>query len=361
MSATGALDAWGWDATFEAAFAPHAGHGPVPGRIVVEEAGGWLVRLAAGERLATLAGRYRYAIGDDPLAHPAVGDWVAVEVRDDGATIVDRLARRTVVVRRAPAHRGANAQVVGANVDILFVVMSLNRDFNLRRLERYLSVAWESGAAPVVLLSKSDLTDDVQGRVTAAAAVAPGVPVEPVSAVTGDGLDGVRARLRPGRTAAFVGSSGVGKSTLVNALAGRAVMSTAAIREDDARGRHTTNRRQLVPLGDGLVLDTPGMRELGLADPDGLAAAFADVATLAAECRFRDCRHGAEPGCAVRAAIADGSLSAARLSSFERLEREALAAERRTDAMARITEQRRWKAIAKQVKARERGLERGWR
>jgi ribosome biogenesis GTPase len=271
------------------------------------------------------------------------------------------LPRRTVVVRRAPGTRGVNAQVVGANVDILFVVMSLNRDFNLRRLERYLAVAWDSGAAPVVLLSKSDIADDVEGRVAAATAVAPGVPVEPVSAVTGDGLGSVRARLGPGRTAAFVGSSGVGKSTLVNALAGREVMATATIREDDARGRHTTNRRQLVPLGDGLVLDTPGMRELGLAETEGLSAAFSDVSTLAAECRFRDCRHRAEPGCAVRAAVADGQLSAARLASFDRLEREARAAERRTDALARITEQRRWKAIAKSVRARERALDRDWR
>lgn len=356
----GDLARWGWDATFEAAFAPHAGHGPVPGRVVLEETTSWLVRTPDGELDAGLSGRLRHDAEADPLARPAVGDWVVVEPHPGGGTIAALLPRRSAVVRRAPAHRGRNVQVLGANVDVLFIVMSLNRDFNLRRLERYLVVAWESGAAPVVLLSKSDLADDLEDRLRAAESVAPGVPVAPVSAITGDGLALVRDRLGAGRTAAFVGSSGVGKSTLVNALAGREVMATAAICEDDARGRHTTAQRHLVPVAAGLVLDTPGMRELGPADADGLDAAFADVVELAAGCRFRDCRHRAEPGCAVRGAIDDGRLSAARLANLERLEREARAVERRTDIHARLEEQRRWKAIAKGARSLGRARDRGW-
>ena len=355
-----ALAPWGWDSALETAFAPHLGRGPVPGRVIVEDGGAWLVRTAEHELVAGLSGRYRHELGDDPLAYPAVGDWVVVEAADGTAQIIDRLPRRTVVVRRAPGGRGRNAQVVGANVDLLFLVMSLNRDFNLRRLERYVVVAWESGATPMILLSKSDLTADVDSRVIGAESVAPGVSVVPVSAVTGVGIAEVRERIVDGRTAAFIGSSGVGKSTIVNVLAGVEVMAAAEIREDDARGRHTTSRRQLIQLGQGLVLDTPGMRELGLSDADGLDMAFTDVVALAQGCRFRDCEHHSEPGCAVRAAILAGELRGARLASYERLEREARSAQRRSDALVRLAEGRRWKTISKNNRARSKALDRSW-
>jgi len=356
----GSLAPWGWDASLAAAFAPHAGRGGLPGRVVVEESGSCLVMTPVGERTCGLAGRYRHDHVDDPLAYPGVGDWVVLEGAGEGLPIVDRLPRRTAIVRRPPGTRGGNAQLLAANVDVLFIVASMNRDFNIRRLERYVVVAWESRAEPVILLSKADLVADISGFVDAARSVAPGVAVMPVSAVSGAGLEAVRARLGPGRTAAFVGSSGVGKSTLVNALAGRELMATASIREDDARGRHTTSRRQLLLIADGVVLDTPGLRELGLADADGIDAAFSDIGALAEKCRFRDCRHRAEPGCAVRAAIADGDLPSERFSSYVRLEREAKAAERRTDAAARIAEGRRWKTIAKSNRARTKARDRGW-
>ena len=272
--------------------------------------------------------------------------------RDGGAaTIHALLPRRSAVVRRAPADHGTGAQTIAANVDVVFIVTSLNAELNLRRLERYLAVAWESGATPVVVLSKSDLDADVPGHLAAVESVAIGVEVISTSAVSGTGIDGVRAHLGPGRTVAFIGSSGVGKSTLVNALAGHELLTTAGIREDDARGRHTTTRRQLVPLAEGLVIDTPGMRELGLLDGDGLASAFEDIETVAMSCRFNDCRHETEPGCAIRAALASGALDAARFAAFRKLEREARRAELSTNAVARKAERRKWTAMTRGVGA----------
>jgi ribosome biogenesis GTPase / thiamine phosphate phosphatase len=356
----GGLAAWGWDAELAASLGPHLAAGGMPGRVVVEESGSYVVMTPAGERSTGLAGRFRDEHVDDPLAYPGVGDWVIIEGAAEGLPIIERLPRRTSIVRRPPGNRGTNAQLLAANVDVLFIVASMNREFNVRRLERYVVVAWESRAEPVILLSKADLVADISGFMDAARSVAPGVPVMPVSAISGAGLEAVRERLGPGRTAAFVGSSGVGKSTLVNALAGHELMATASIREDDGRGRHTTSRRQLLLIADGVVLDTPGLRELGLADGDGLDIAFADIGKLAEGCRFRDCAHRAEPGCAIRAAIASGELDSARFASFERLEREARSAERRTNAGARIVEERRWKSIAKTNRARNKALERGW-
>ncbi|HEX8025153.1 MAG TPA: ribosome small subunit-dependent GTPase A, partial [Candidatus Limnocylindrales bacterium] len=236
-----------------------------------------------------------------------------------------------------------------SNVDVAFLVTSLNADFNLRRLERYLAVAWESGAMPVVLLSKADLADDVDGMRLAAEASAPGVEVIAASAISGEGIEDVRRHLGLGRTVVFIGSSGVGKSSLVNALAGEAILETSAIREDDARGRHTTTRRQLVRLHDGLVIDTPGLRELALADGDGLDAAFGDVDAIAARCRFNDCAHRTEPGCAVRAALADGTLDRARYEAWGKLTREARRAELAANPVARKAERRRWNAMIRGV------------
>ena len=241
------------------------------------------------------------------------------------------------------------SQVLAANVDVVFVVTSMNAEFSPRRLERYLAVAWESGATPVVLLSKSDLADDVAGFRLAAEASAPGVEVIAVSAVTGEGLDEVRAHLGPGRTVVFTGSSGVGKSTIVNALAGAPLLETAAIREEDARGRHTTTRRQLIRLASGLLIDTPGLRELGVLDGEGVSTAFDDVEGVASACRFSDCQHRSEPGCAVRSALQDGSLSADRFDAYTKLQREGQRAAIAADALARKAERRRWTTISRSV------------
>jgi ribosome biogenesis GTPase len=278
---------------------------------------------------------------------PAVGDWVAVR----GEVAVRLLPRRTAFVRTA-AGRGSEAQVVAANVDLVLVVDALDGDARLRRLERYLAVAWASGAAPVVVLTKADVCPDVPAAVAQVAEDAVGVDVLAVSAVSGEGLAGLCALLTPGCTAAMVGPSGVGKSSLANALAGRTVAATTGIRQD-GRGRHTTTARELHLLpGGGLLIDTPGMRELALPGTDGLDAAYADVAGWAAQCRFRDCAHRTEPGCAVAAAIDRGDLDPARFTGWRKLQAEAHRQELRADARARALEHARVRAFGRELRAR---------
>jgi ribosome biogenesis GTPase len=353
----------GWDDRLAAALATEA-PGLVPGRILAEERGLYSVASADGEHPASPSGRLRFDADLDPTAAwPAVGDWVALEPLANGGNggtgaragehrLVQRvLPRRTAVVRRAPGDRERPSQVLAANVDVVFVVTSVNAEFNVRRLERYMTVAWESGARPVVLLSKSDLAEDLEELRIQAEMAAPGVEVISVSSVTGDGLADVRAHLGEGRTVVFTGSSGVGKSSVVNALAGAPLLDTGGIREDDARGRHTTTRRQLVRLADGLLIDTPGLRELGVLDGEGLSNAFEDVDRLAGQCRFSDCTHRSEPGCAVRAALADGSLRQDRLAAYQKLEREAYRSVLATDALARRAERKKWTQISKSVGA----------
>jgi len=345
------LAALGWDDRLDALLVTEA-PGLVPARVLTEERGLYLVAGAAGEGPASPAGRLRHDAELDPgAAWPAVGDWVALEPGPDGEhRLIQRvLPRRTAVVRRTPTDRRLPAQVLAANVDVVFVVTSMNADFNLRRLERYLAVAWESGALPVILLSKADLAEDVDGFRFAAESIAPGVAVIAVSAVTGEGLQEIRTHLGPGRTVVFTGSSGVGKSSVVNALAGEPLLETAAIREDDARGRHTTTRRQLIRLADGLLIDTPGLRELGVLDAEGVSTAFDDVEGVAASCRFNDCQHRSEPGCAIRAALRDGRLAAERFDAYTKLQREAHRAVLASDALARRAERRRWTTISRSV------------
>ena len=344
------LTGLGWDNSYATAFAPHAALGRAAGRVVAEDRGLYVVATTGGEVRAAVTGRLRFEAAGNPAAFPAVGDWVAIDVREDGGTIQALLPRRTAFSRLAPGEE-TYTQVLGANIDVVFIVTSLNREFNVRRLERYLSAVWESGARPIVVLSKSDLAEDLEGCRLEAESAAPGVPILVVSAIDGTGLDDVRSLMAPGRTIAVVGSSGVGKSTLINALAGEDLQVVSEVRLDDARGRHTTSRRHLIHLGEaGLILDTPGMREFALLDDVGLASSFADVDAVAATCRFSDCAHRSEPGCAVRAAIDSGALAPDRLDAFKKLEREAAAAERRVDALARIAERRKWKVIHKSVR-----------
>jgi ribosome biogenesis GTPase len=344
------LEELGWTLGFASAHAPHAALGREPARVVAEDRASYQVVGAAGELRAAVSGRFRFDAGSDPAAFPAVGDWVAVDAGMSGETVIHALLpRRSALVRQASGKR-TEAQVVGANLDVVFVVASLNADLNLRRLERYVSAAWESGAEPIVLLSKADLGGDGDDVHLAVEAIAAGATVLVVSSFDGRGVDEVRSRIGPGRTVAFVGSSGVGKSTLLNTLAGEELALVREVRDGDARGRHTTTRRQLHILPDGgLILDTPGMRELSLWDAGGLDQAFGDIDELVARCRFGNCQHNGEPGCAIDAALAAGSLDDGRLTSWRKLQRETAHHERRVSALARTEERRKWKAIGKSV------------
>ena len=320
------LEALGWDASYADAFEPHNSDDAIPGRVGVQHRGAWVVLTEVGELRCDLTGRLVH--GADTGELPAVGDWVVVAPRaaEGKGTIRAVLPRRTKFARKAATGVSdrTEQQVVAANVDTVFLVTGLGQDMNVRRLERYITTAWESGAEPVIVVTKTDLHPAaVERAVAEIEEIAFGVPVHPLSGVTGEGVDALTPYLRPGRTIALLGSSGVGKSTLVNRLAGREVLATAETAAD-GRGRHTTTHRELVPLPEGAVLlDTPGMRELQLWEAgDGIQGAFADVEELAAACRFSDCAHDGEPGCAIQAALADGSLDAERWDSYAKLQRE---------------------------------------
>lgn len=341
---------WGWSPERQQELDAHGEPGLVPGRVLRIDRDGALVATAAGEEKARIPGRLRNE-------SPTVGDFVGVEPGDPPVVRVV-LARRALFARQA-AGRGTGRQAVAANVDIVFLVAGLDGDLNLRRLERYLVLAHESGARPVVLLNKADLCGDRERVAAEVATVARGVEVLFASAETGEGLDALRALLAPGVTAAFLGSSGVGKSSLVNRLLGEDVQPTRELRRKDQRGKHTTTARHLLPMpGGALLLDTPGMRELALLDaPAGLAATFDDIGSLTASCRFRDCAHATEPGCAVRAAIEEGALDPARWVSYQKLQREAAHAARRGDEAAARAQARAWNKMARSV---QEGKKRRW-
>jgi ribosome biogenesis GTPase / thiamine phosphate phosphatase len=340
----------GWNETHEQAFTNFRAEGLEPARVAREERGRYLLLGERGTFDGELSGRFRHQ-AQSRTDLPAVGDWVAVRPGESQSVIVGRLPRASVFMRQA-AGDTTEAQVIAVNVDTVFLVTGLDGDFNLRRIERYLVAAWESGAAPVVVLNKADLESDVEARTLEVEAIAPGVPVVAVSALAREGLTELEPWLVPGKTVALLGSSGVGKSTLINALAGEDRQATGAVRADDSRGRHTTTHRELVLLPSGAVLlDTPGMRELQLwGDDSGLEGAFPDIATLAESCRFRDCQHTDEPGCAVNAAVANGTLELERLESWRKLQRELRWLAVRQDARARAEQQAKWKAIAKSMK-----------
>ncbi len=311
----------GWDDGWADAFSPHRAAGLDAGRVAVQHRGAYDILTEAGEVRARLPSRARRDFRSRAEL-PVVGDWVALEAAKDTApTIRAVLPRRTKFSRRAahePGSDDAREQVVAANVDVVFIVAALSEEVNPRLLERYLTLAWESGARPVFLLTKADLTPDVDDASAEVAGM--GVPVHAVSVRTGAGLEHVRSYLAPGVTTALLGPSGVGKSTLVNTLAGEDILATGSVRRDGS-GRHTTTRRELIVLpGGGLVVDNPGMRELHLwVAAEGLEEAFDDIAALDAQCRFSDCRHESEPGCAVQAALADGRLDSARWASYREL------------------------------------------
>jgi ribosome biogenesis GTPase len=322
------LQELGWDAFFQDAFRPYENDNLIPARVAARHHGPCELLTELGRLGGVPAGR----LGDEEL--PSVGDWVAVRpLEGERKAVIEAVLPRRSAFTRKEAWSRTVAQVVAANVDTVFLVTAFGGDLNARRIERYLTSAWDSGSNPVIVANKVDLAEDRLLELADVEAVALGVPVLVVSAATGEGMDELEVRLQPGRTVALLGSSGVGKSTLVNRLAGRELLATNEIRKD-GRGRHTTSHRELVPLPSGaLLIDTPGMRELQLwADEEVLDSTFAEIAELAGACRFSDCSHEHEPGCAVKSAIADGSLPRERFSSYRKLQRELRALEIRKDA-----------------------------
>lgn len=343
----------GWDEGWAAAFAAGAGESLIPARVTIEYNHIYRGVSPAGELGLQHAGRLRHrALARSQLA--AVGDWVAVRpVPGEAAGTIEAVLPRRSRFSRKVAGELTEEQIVAANIDTVFLVMGLDGDYNPRRLERYLLVAHESGAAPVVLLNKADLATNLAGVLAEIPALARGAPVHVISARTGQGLGDVLRHLGPGRTGALLGSSGVGKSTLINALVGEARLATQDVRASDSRGRHTTRHRQLIVLpGRGLLIDTPGMREIQLWDvaADATRDAFDDILKLAEDCHFSDCRHKDEPRCAVQAAVADGRLAADRLASFLKLQDELTSLQSRRGARALI-EKRRARTLGKALKA----------
>lgn len=293
------------------------------GRVIRQNRGLYDVVSEKGEFRASVSGKLFY-LAIESGSFPAVGDWVMTgQVKNpDEPVVIHRILPRKSIFERKAAGTSGEVQIVAANIDTVFLCMSLNQDFNLRRMERYLTIAWDSGAAPVIVLTKSDLCDDLARVLQEVSSVGMFTEFIVCSAVDSDGLDSIARRIRPGEMVAFIGSSGVGKSTLVNRLAGQELLTTHEVRADDDKGRHTTTRREMIVLPNGgIVIDTPGMRELQLAGGN-LSMAFEDIEALAASCRFGDCRHKTEPGCAVRKAVETGALKQNRLDSYFKLQNE---------------------------------------
>ncbi len=357
----------GWGEFFETRFAPFREKGLIPARVAREERDLFGVYCEAGRLAAEVTGRMRHE-ARLRAELPAVGDWVAVEVPPGGGTAIIHavLPRRSRISRRQPGEKTAE-QVLAANVDTIFLVSALDgsRNYHLPTIERYVVMAFESGAEPVVLLNKCDLCDEFPARIAEVEAVAPGVAVHAMSALRGDGLDALRAHLGAGKTAVFLGRSGVGKSMLINRLVGRELLPVGEIRANDLEGRHTTTWREMIllPADGGIVIDTPGMRELqawgirkgsGPLTATGGAAAFSsgfdDIEEIALGCRFSDCRHLTEPACAVKAAVESGALDPARLERFHNLRQQAEHLARLQDEKARLNEKSAGRKMARMTR-----------
>jgi ribosome biogenesis GTPase / thiamine phosphate phosphatase len=358
---TSALCDYGFISHFEESFRSTASEGEVAARVIEEQRDRYRILREdrAGdpvEEEAQVSGAFRQAAAS-ASAMPAVGDWLSIMAGDGGPAVIRSvLPRKSAFVRKAPgdaAHDRIDAQVVAANVDTAFIVTAAGQDWSPRRVERYLALAQAAGVDALLVLTKADLARDPAALLSEASRAAPGIGIALVCAPEGMGLETLEPSLRPGKTVVLLGSSGAGKSTLLNALAGRELAATKAVREDDERGRHTTTHRQLYRLPSGpLVIDTPGMRELQLwADEEAVGSAFPEIEELAVSCRFRDCRHENEPGCAVRAALESGALDAGRYGSWRKLAKEAAFLRRREDYAAKDADRRRWKSIEKSMKS----------
>ena len=350
------LSTFGWSEFFEANFESYAEDGLTPGRVALERKSLFRVYTQYGEVFAEISGKLRHeAMSRRDL--PAVGDWVALRARPEGGRVMIHavLPRRTCFARKLAGSR-SEEQIVGANIDTAFLVTSLNQDFSPRRIERYLIIARESGVNPIIVLSKSDLCDRVAESINEMRTVARSVPIHAISVVTANGLQDIAQYLQRGQTVALLGSSGVGKSTLINHLTGVDHLKVQTVRDSDDRGRHTTTHRELVLLPEGgLLLDTPGMRELQLWDgDDSLQLVFDDIEALASSCFFGDCRHQDEPRCAVRDALAAGTIDTARYESYEKLQKELKYVARRKDKLSEILERKKWKKLSRLASERAR-------
>ncbi len=338
----------GWNQYYEEAFKHYSNKEYTVGRIALEHKGMYRVFCEDGNLLAEVTGKMRHE-AKESSDFPAVGDWVVITSRkeEQKATIHAVLPRRSKFSRKK-AGLTTEEQLVATNIDTVFLVNALNTDFNLRRLERYLLMAWESGANPVIILSKSDLCDNVDQKIREAESVALGVPIHAISAEKKEGLEQLAPYIQEGKTIALLGSSGTGKSTLTNVLYGESILEVKSIREDDDKGRHTTTHRELVLLnGGGIIIDTPGMRELQLWDADeGISHSFTDIEELAAQCKFTDCEHKSEPSCAVQEAISNKTLSKERFASYQKLQRELAYLNRKENQRAALAEKSKWKKIS---------------
>jgi ribosome biogenesis GTPase len=348
------LQSMGWTPFFEQAFEPYQKEGYSAGRVALEHKHIYRVYSEHGDLLAEVSGKLRHqALARED--YPAVGDWVVLSARpeEQRATIHAILPRKSKFSRKV-AGEVTEEQIVATNVDTIFLVMAMNQDFNVRRMERYLVLAWESGAEPVIVLSKADLCAEPGELLAQVEAVAIGVPIYMISSAENRGIDQLSAYVSEGQTAALLGSSGVGKSTLINRMYGVDILDTGGIREDDDKGKHTTTHRELVVLpGGGLLIDTPGMRELQLWEAsEGLSSSFQDIEDFAAACFYQDCKHQKEPNCAVKQALEDGSLDADRYNSFVKLQKELAYLARKEDKNLQAAEKEKWKKIHQANKKR---------
>lgn len=346
------LESLGWSSFFSKSFESRWQEDYTVGRVALEHKHAYILYTEQGELSAEVTGKMRYqASGRQDF--PAVGDWVVISLNEaeNRATIHAVLPRKSKFSRKTVGTK-TEEQIVATNIDTVFLISGLDGDFNLRRIERYLILVWESGANPVIILNKADLCDDVERCRQAVEEIALGVPIVVLSAVTNQGLDALTPYLSKGQTVALLGSSGVGKSTITNQLADRKVQAVQSVRQGDDRGRHTTTHRELIVLpSGGLLMDTPGMREIQIWTGDeGIQETFADIKTLAMQCRFHDCKHEQEPGCAVQQALLDGTLDYQRFFSHQKLQKELDYVARKQDQKAYLAEKEKWKKITKSLR-----------